>query len=467
MRRVILILLLASLLLPACTSVLNVSTPTPAATSTPARTATPRPPTPTLVPTATHPPDLGISTQALRGIKLTVWHGWDGKSAALFTQMAAEFSMGNKWGLAVEVVSQKNLGQLNQAVSSALKTPAFPDLVVALPEHALPWNEQGLVVDLTPYIVQPDFGLSLADIPAAFWQQSNLDGKQLGVPASRSARFLLYNVTFAKELGFTTPPRTAEEFQQQACAATQSWRKDADLTNDGYGGWVLDNPVTDLDAPWTAYAWLKAFNGKVYTDGEYHFDMPENRAALEFLAKLRADGCAWVSTAPSNYEPLTNRKALFAAASLGDLPEQRLAFAGNPDQWTVIPFPGAEAISMTYGPDYVVLKTGQARQLAAWLFVRWMLSPENQARWTRETGLFPVNAAARNQIKDILDTNQQWAAAYDLIPQASTYPQVASWRTARLVLGDGFFALFQLAPTAAQAAESLKQIQSTVEEVVK
>ncbi|RPH60910.1 MAG: extracellular solute-binding protein, partial [Chloroflexi bacterium] len=257
------------------------------------------------------------------------------------------------------------------------------------------------------------------------------------------------------------------EFRDQACAATQSWRADADLSNDGYGGWVLDNPVSDIDAPWTAYAWLAAFKGDAYTDGEYRFDTPENRAALEFLAQLRSDGCAWVSSASSNYEPLTNRKALFAAASLGDLPMQRLAFAGLADQWTVIPFPGAERVIVTYGPDYVALKSSDARQLAAWLFVRWMISPENQARWTRETGLFPVNSAAQELLKDVLSANPQWAAALDLIPQARNYPQAASWRKARLVLGDGFFSLFQLNPSAAQAGETLQEIQKTVEEVVK
>jgi multiple sugar transport system substrate-binding protein len=470
MLRLARILLLVSILLSACVPEVFPLNPGPDATPTSAPTPKPLPATATPAPTAVRPPDLGVSTQALRGVTVTVWHGWDGKSAALFAQMAAEFSLTNRWGIQVQVVAQRNLALLAEAVEAAFKTPEHPDLVVALPEQAQVWEAQKLVTDLTPYIAQPDFGLSEAeinDIPAAFWKQSNLGQTRMGVPAARTARVLFYNVTFARELGFTTPPQTADEFHKQACAANASWKTDADETNDGYGGWVLDNPVSDADAPWTAYAWLKAFKGDVYADGEYRFDTPENRSALEFLTQLRRDGCAWLSTAPTNYEPLTNRKALFAAGSLGDLAAQQLAFAGSTDQWTVIPFPGDERVIMTYGPDYVVLKSSEVRQLASWLFVRWMLEPENQARWTHETGLFPVRSSAMAALQDILSNNPQWAAAADLIPQARTYPQVASWRTARLVLGDGFFALFQLNPTAQQADETLQEIQSTVEEVVK
>jgi len=133
MRRLLLLtLLLASFLLPACST----PTPQPEPTPTKAPTSTPIPATST--PKPTPHPDLGISTQALRGVTVTVWHGWDGKSASLFGQMAAEFSMENKWGVKVDVVSQKNLSLLAQAVDSALKTPEHPDLVVALPEHASP-----------------------------------------------------------------------------------------------------------------------------------------------------------------------------------------------------------------------------------------------------------------------------------------------------------------------------------------
>jgi len=370
------------------------------------------------------------------------------------------------------VVSQKNMTLLAEAVSSALRGPEHPDMVLALPEQALEWDSQGDVIDLAPYLVHPQLGFSSAeidDIPAAFLEQGEVNGKRLGIPAVRTARFLFYNLSFAKELGFSAPPQTADDFRKQACAANASWKTDKDQTNDWAGGWVLDKFNTDTDAPWTAYAWLRAFGGDVYADGKYKFSSPENQFALDTLSKLQGDNCIWEISRDLNitiYEVLANHKALFAAGSLDKLPEQRAAFAGSNDQWTVIPFPGESPSIVAYGPDFVILKSSAARQQAAWLFARWMLSPENQARWTRETGLFPMRTSAIELLPNIRTANPQWAAAVDLLPQAKTYPQAAAWRKARLVLGDGFFSLFQLNPSAETAAQVLDQMDTMLQDLL-
>ena len=466
MHRCALLLPLVSLLFSACAPTVVPIASVPVTTPTSQFTPSPVPsPVPTQIPGA----KLGVGPDVLRAMSITVWHGLDGQSAGLFAQMAAEFTLTNSWGIKVAVVPQQNLALLADAVTAALRTPEHPDLVLALPEHAMAWDAQGVVVDLSPYVANPDSGFSkaeLADIPAAFWNQDELDGKRLGVPAVRTARFLFYNVSFAKQLGFSAPPQTAGEFRQQACAANASWKTDKDQTNDGYGGWVLDSATTDANAPWTAYAWLRAMGGEVYADGKFAFSTSQNQSALAFLARLRADGCAWLSSSPANYDALPSHKALFAAGSLDELGEQRAAFAGSSDQWMPIAFPGSNPTIIPYGPDYVILKSSAPRQLAAWLFVRWMLLPENQARWARETGLFPLRTSAVGLLPNIRNADPQWAAGVDLLAHADLYPQAAGWRMARVVLGDGFFSLLQpLAPTANDATQTLDQIDSTVKEL--
>jgi ABC-type glycerol-3-phosphate transport system substrate-binding protein len=464
MPRLALALLLLAGLLSACAPTVLTRDLSGAATgdSTPEPVSTP---SPTPVPNA----KFGVGPDALRDVSVTVWHGLDGEAGSLFTQLAAEFSLTNSWGIKVDVTGQKNMQLLGESVDAALRTPHYPDLVLALPEQALAWDAQGVVTDLTPYFSHPQFGFSSAeidDIPAAFLKQAEIGARRLSVPAARTARFLFYNTSFAKELGFNAAPRSADDFRAQACAANASWKTDQDETNDGYGGWVLDNPTVDINAPWTAYAWLRAFGGDVYADGQYTFSSPTNQFALDSLAELRGDGCAWLSTAAGNAEALANRRALFAAGSLDGLAEQRLAFAGSPDLWTVIAFPGKNPAIVVYGPDYVILKSSEAHQLAAWLFVRWMLSPENQARWTRETGLFPLRSSAIEMLSNIRSANPQWAAAVDLLPLAKIYPQAASWRTARLVLGDGFFALFQLGTSSDGGAQVLDEMDTTLQDLL-
>lgn len=469
MRRLAPTLLLACLLLSACAPTVILLTSEPG--TKPTRTSAPEPspaPSPTPIPGS----KLGVGPDALRGLTVTVWHGLDGESGSLFAQMAAEFSLTNAWGVKIEVVPQKNMNLLGDALSSAVHTTQYPDVALPLPEQALEWDAQGFVTDLTPYATNRQFGFSSAeigDIPAPFLKQGDVSNRFLSLPAVRTGRFLFYNLSFAKELGFNTAPRSADDFRKQACAANASWKTDKDPANDGNGGWVLEKDYADTDAPWTAYAWLRSLGGDVYKDGKYTFASPENQSALAFLAKLRSDGCVWIFQRDSTTTPaeaLAGRKALFTAGSLENLKDMRVAFAGSPDEWTVIPFPGTNPSIVVYGPDYVILKSSEARQLAAWLFVRWMLSPENQARWTRETNLFPLRTSAIDMLSNIRNANPQWAAAVDLLPQAKIYPQAATWSKARLVLGDGFFSLFQpLTPAASDAAQILDQMDTSLQEL--
>ena len=468
MPRLALALLLACLLLTACSPTVILLGDK---TETPTRAPTLKPPLVVRTPRATLPPkpQISASPDDLRGISISLWHGLDGESGTLLAQMADEFSRTNTWGIRVDVVSQKNLSLLVESVEAALDTPEQPDLALAFPEYAQTWDAQGQVIDLTPYIADPNVGLTdaeIQDIPSVFWKQGQVDAKRLSVPAMRTGRFLFYNTSFAKELGFNSPPQSADDFRKQACAANASWKTDDDQSNDGFGGWVLENDAADTDAPWTAYGWLNALGGNVYTNGNYAFFTPKNREALGFLAKLRSDGCAWLSSALSNYEALAVHKALFAAGSLYHLRDQRAAFAASPDRWTVIPFPGATPAMVVYGPDYIVLKSSEARQLAAWLFVRWMLSPENQARWQRATGLFPMRASAVDLLDNIRNANPQWSAAMALVAQAKTYSLAPGWPKARLVLGDGFFHIFQGNPTSRDVANALNEMDGIMKDLL-
>lgn len=462
MHRLLFLLLLPAILLSACAQNVTLLTHEPDLTPTAGAPTTPLPATQTPAPTPTPVPDLGVSPQALKGVEVVVWHGWDGEATSLFAQLAAEFNLSNQWGIKVRVVSQSSLSLLSGEVDKALAAAEQPDLVVALPEQNLAWQDK--LVDLGVYAAQPEFGLDGKDFPPAIWGQSEVNRVRYGVPAARSARFLFYNVSFAKDLGFTAPPKTADEFRQQACAANAFWKKDLDQTNDGFGGLALDT-VSNWQTP---YAWLAASGQKVFVDGEFHFKTPENLATLEFVSKLRADDCAWLSTSASNYENLALRKALFYSGSLDELNGQKAALsaANSTDQWTVLPFPGSQPAIVAYGPDYAVFKSSPARQLAAWLFIRWMVKPENQVRWSRETGLLPVSLTAAKTLKAESSANPQYSAALDLLPQAALYPQTAHWRLANKVLADGFEAYFASFPNST-LENVLTLMDKTVQDLIK
>src|SRR6266498_1272734 len=162
MRRILTLLLLSAILLGACTPTVTLLTGEPVS-SPPAESASMPPPaisTPNHI-APTRAPDLGASPSALKDIEVVVWHGWDGLSASLFAQMAAEFTLSNRWGVKVKVVSQRNLNLLASEVDKSLATPEHPDIVLALPEQLLGWKDA--LVDLAPYAAQPEIGLDQKD----------------------------------------------------------------------------------------------------------------------------------------------------------------------------------------------------------------------------------------------------------------------------------------------------------------
>lgn len=454
--RLLTVLLLAALWVSACGP--GRSTPVPDSTASAAAV------TEALSDTPTHTPPIEVDPAALRGVELRVWHAFSGEALPLFTAQAAQFAAVNEWGLRVTATAYGDYAALFAAVQEALAAGEAPDLVAALPEQALAWDASGRVVDLNPYVGDPVWGPgseAVADVPSLFWAQDVVGGKRLGVPAQRSARFLFYNQTWAHELGFDSPPGTAQDFRQQACAANASFRLDASPQNDGYGGWVVDSNWQ------TVYSWLLAFGGGAPQGGAYAFQSDPNLAALEFLKGLFDENCAWVSLAPASADLFARRTALFVSGDLAEVPLVTGAMSRleNDDEWTVLPFPGTEGSALTaYGPSYTLLVSTPERQLAAWLFARWLLSSEIQAQWVEATGMFPLRLSAVEMVRPFRSVYPQWDAALADLALARGTPPLASWRKARYLLEDGLTFIFRTNVPLEQIPSVLEEMDAMAEE---
>jgi ABC-type glycerol-3-phosphate transport system substrate-binding protein len=107
------------------------------------------------------------------------------------------------------------------------------------------------------------------------------------------------------------------------------------------------------------------------------------------------------------------------------------------------------------------------KQLAAWLFARWMLKPDVQAQWVEATGMLPLRKSALRQLSDYASAHPQWGQAAALMGLAEIQPQMSSWQTVKYVLGDGVYSIFRLDLPASDIPTILNEMQSTAEEVSK
>ncbi|MBN2385430.1 MAG: extracellular solute-binding protein [Anaerolineales bacterium] len=437
--------------------------PTPAGTpGVSAGTATPRP---TRTATPRHSDNIRVDPDDLDGVRVQVWHALAGPALNLFAAQAERFNDENEWGIVILPQAMSDYATLFEAMNAALESGALPDLVIALPEQALAWAESARIVDLNPYVYDSQYGLSegeIADIPPVFWAQDESDGVRLGVPAQRTARLLFYNSSWSRQLGQSSAPRTPQEFITQACAANASFRQDDDLQNDGYGGWAIDTHWQ------TIYPWLLAFDGGVTSGEEYLFESDQNLEALQFLKDLYDENCAWLSGELTAYDAFAERSALFINGDLSEVPyvARAMTMHANRDSWTVLPFPGPSGqLAAAYGSSYTLVESSDEEQLAAWLFVRWLLSPEIQVDWIQATGLFPLRLSALDSLAGYRADNPQWAAAVELIPDLVTVPQLASWRTVRYVLEDAALSIFRFDLAAEEIPGVLAEMDATAEEL--
>jgi ABC-type glycerol-3-phosphate transport system substrate-binding protein len=408
---------------------------------------------------------LNVDREALRGKQVLVWNPWFGSEASLFDTQVTRFNKENEWGIMVNAQSKTNYAELFAQTDAALESGTNPNVVIALPEHALAWGDH--VVDLNTYANDPLYGFSANDIldfPTVIWDQDNVNGKRFGLPAQRTARFILYNQTWARELGFDSAPATSSDFEKQACAANKALAADDDPNNNPLGGWMIDtNPMTPL-------SWMFAFGGGAQEEESYRFLTPSNISAFRFAKVLQQKGCAWIPSQDlSVYDRFAARQALFATASLEELADQSRAFfvTGSRDEWTVLSFPGDEDDAfVVYGSSYIMFESDDVTQLASWLFMRWMLSADNQAQWVKSTGLYPLRTSTMNQLADYSNEHPQWTAAVNLLPNGQLTPQLASWRVVRIMLGDGFRDMFDTIRhpdlTDGQIPLILKQMDETV-----
>ncbi len=428
-------------------------------------------PKPTGNPTATPEPvsPLGVDPADLRGVNVQFWHTWSGEVKDVLDDLVKKFNASNQHRIRVEATYQGYYDEMSEKVSTALNTGNYPHLVVGYNYQALTWaSARDILVDLDDYANDPVWGFTeeeLADFYPVFWEQDVIGSKRVGIPAQRSAHFLYYNLTWAEDLGFTSPPTTPAQFKRQACAAAQANQQDDNPDNDATGGWIISTNYSAV------LPWMIAFGGEVAVSNEegYKFDTPDVENALTFLRDLYDDGCAWLAESQYPTSEFATRQGLFISDSLAGIPYQTMAFeeAGNDDEWTLLPYPSStgDPVIDVYGPSFVMLESSPEEELAAWLFAKWITSAENQAALIQVSGLYPIRASTLDYLEIKNAVHPQFAASLELIPYARPEPGYQSWRTVRWAVSDAATQLFRYYFTIDQVPSLVELLNQTAEEL--
>jgi multiple sugar transport system substrate-binding protein/sn-glycerol 3-phosphate transport system substrate-binding protein len=391
-------------------------------------------------------PDIDPTDQTV-----TFWHVWGtGTPSEAMLAIVDEFNASNEWGITVEAFDQGRYDDLEDAFNAAVQSGDLPDLVTGYTNAMANWYAVDSIVDLGPYINDAYFGLT-ADEQATFFQGSldggkAADGTLLAFPISQSENVLFYNSSWAKELGFENPPANYEEFKAQACAAAEANANDDNPDNDGTGGLVLYAGASNV----ASFVFANGGNMLNAAGDGYDFTDQSVVNVAELWKDLWDNGCAFATESYPNPEFAT-RKALFTMSSTAGLPYQIAAFEAEDaiqDDWTIIPYPGkdgGQAVDL-FGQYVGIANTNPERMMATWVFIKYLTSPEVQAKWIEGSAYYPTRSDTLPLIEAYGAENEIWAYGLTFLDYGKAEPAWPSWTTVRRDVGDSFNAIIQGAP---------------------
>jgi multiple sugar transport system substrate-binding protein len=237
------------------------------------------------------------------------------------------------------------------------------------------------------------------------------------------------------------------------------------VENNGTGGWLID------DNPLTVTSWITAFGGdpNPSSGGGYHFNTPDTQAAFSYIKKSFDQGCYWVGRKPDPFGYFAARLALFITAGPQDVPllEKALGMVENDDEWVILNIPSTtgDPVPLISGLSLSILQSSPKEQLAAWIFIRWLVDPEIQAKLVSVSYLFP----SRLSTMELLEENigyPGWNAAFSRLSSGKSVPVQPSWRMTRNILRDAFKQLFLANISFDQVPMVLEQLDATIEQTL-
>ncbi len=441
-------------------------TSTPIASRTPEATLTPLP---SPIPIATQLPHLQVNAQDLQDVIITFWHPWNGETAKRLDQIVDEFNQVNVWGIHVKARGFSSQTVLYKQLRNESPDSPVPDLVAAPLDHLLNLHQQHPLVNLNSYVASQQWGMPAKDTEDFFlniWAQDDVNGYRYGVPAQREIYLLFYNQTWAQELGFTTPPLSTTQFQEQTCAAMQANLRTQRMGKIGTGGWLVDyDPVVML-------SWLSAFATEEASKNQSQgliYNTPASATSLEYMDNLYQKGCFWLGKNTSPYEYFSNRQALMISSNLSGISTltDLLKHNKNNDQWKAIAYPSVDEKGLAFmdGPSYAVLYSSPEQQMASWLFIRWLVIARHQARLVESNLSLPVTQSALDNLQALAQKYPQWAQAAALLPTAQSLPANVAWKAASPVLSDLGWQVFHQPPTPFPPPLLLQQVDETIKDI--
>ena len=355
-------------------------------------------------------------------VKIEYWHvASESFGGTTVKELVADF---NKTHPNIEVVEKYNPDMykgLTQNLQAAMASGKNPD-VVQMGWSYLNYAAENLKYTDIPKMINEkvpadkDF-LEKNYLPNVLALAQTDDGKQIGIPYSVSVPVLFYNPEVFEKAGLdpNNPPKTWAEVQK---AAKQIKEKT------GIMGFFMQEYADN----WAQQALIESNGGKMLKkeNGKTKaaFDSPEAADAYQLLADMVKDGSGLHATNEEGFQAYLSGKLGMVCTTIG----KRANFEKSAKfKVMVAPFPvfDGKQLQVPAGGNFLmVFSKDDAKQKAAWEFIKYLESPAALAKWSTGTGYLPQRKDVEqdpNGFKKMIEENKNIQAAL------STMPNLVKW----------------------------------------
>lgn len=365
------------------------------------------------------------STQESGVRTVEFWHTMSGVNGTAIDKIAESFNatVGKEKGIVVKSVFQGNDN------SEKLKTLAqagdfknFPDVAQIAGAGVPSAYTYEQLVPVQNFIDAGNSSIDLSDIEPNMLRSYNYAGKQIGMPVSCSALLLYYNEDMLKEAGFDAPPSTIAELAEY-CEKLKVVDKNGEVERYGLNVAIRRYQLANYIGSQGDY--------NFFGDNEGGRLAPMTRVTFGDDGTLRKFLTEWEKVIKSGgYKPTEddiNEEFALGIHAMVNMSSARIgkikALVGDNFHWNVAPNPKVDPNDkggIAVGGSCVVMfdpdKDPEQVQ-AAWEFVQYMVSPEMQFQFHKDTGYIPVNKKVYEQpgIDEWFAENPAYKVAVDAI----------------------------------------------------
>ncbi|MEW6511176.1 MAG: ABC transporter substrate-binding protein [Bacteroidota bacterium] len=363
------------------------------------------------------------------GITVTFWHSFVASTIPALEGLLRDFERDHP---AVHINAQyvPTGDGLIQKLVTAIQSRTAPDISWIHTDFLDKLVEADALLPLTPFVNGPE-GLSgeeYADIYPPLLEAGTSGGVLYSLPMEATSLALVYNRGLFREHGLDPdrPPRDWDELRQYAAALTAD--HDGDGRIDHYGFFVPVFPASGelniwMTLQWTPFLW-QAGGVEFSPDGsEARFNSAAGVAALS-LWKSIYDLEDFSKFGIAHDLGFASGKLAMVLDGPWNLPRYR---AMKDVEWRVAPLPAGPAGRATYlAGEQLVIFRQSAHAAEAWEFIRWMLRPDIQAKFSIASGYLPVRKSVTQlqEYRDHLATDPGLAAFVDEMPMGRSRKQV-------------------------------------------